>query len=80
MAVNLDRLSLPAFYLARDSSFPDAMVILKPSSTGDNGPFVSPDETSVMALPHGPLLVGLLSEIHNLNFGQLSECAIRWSC
>jgi hypothetical protein len=58
MTVNLDRLSLPVFYLARDSSFPDAIVILKPSWTRDNGPFVSPDEISVMAvmpLPDGPV-------------------------
>jgi hypothetical protein len=55
MTVNLDRFSLPVFYLARDSSFPDAMVILKPSWTRDNGPFVSPDETSVMALPRRPV-------------------------
>ena len=47
-----------AFYPARDSTFPDPIVILKPSWTRDNGPFVSPDETSVMAvmpLPDGPV-------------------------
>jgi len=47
-----------AFYPARDSTFPDPIVILKPSWTRDNGPFVSSDETSVMAvmpLPDGPV-------------------------
>ena len=47
-----------AFYAARDSSFPDPIVILKPSWPRDNGPFVSSDETSVMAvmsLPDGPV-------------------------
>jgi hypothetical protein len=50
-----------AFYPARDSTFLDPIVILKPSWTRDNGPFVSSDETSVMAvmavmpLPDGPV-------------------------